>query len=75
MTYDLPFLNSYLYGDFKFTAQRTITPRLLEADAGWAIRPFEQMRNVEFRAGSSLTVDLQDHVTRDLLYGSVRLGY
>jgi hypothetical protein len=75
VTYDLPFMNSYLYGDLKFTAERVFTPRLLDADLGWAARPFDQLRNVEFRVGSSITTDLQDHVTRDLLYGAVRLAY
>jgi hypothetical protein len=75
VTYDLPFMNSYLYGDFKFTAQRAFTPRLLDADIGWAARPFDQVRNVEFRVGSSVTADVQDHVTRDLLYGSIRFVY
>ena len=75
MTYDLPFLTSYLYGDLRFTAERALTPRLLDVDIGWAVRPFDQFKNVEFRIGTSVTADLQDNVTRDLLYGSVRLGY
>ena len=75
VTYDLPFLNSYLYGDAKYTAERTVKPRLLEFDAGWALRPFEQFKNVEFRLGSDVTADVQDNVTRDLIYGSIRLGY
>jgi hypothetical protein len=75
VTYDIPFLNSYLYGDVKYTAERAVKPRLLELDAGWALRPFAQFRNLEFRVGSDLTTDLQDNVTRDLVYGAVRLGY
>jgi hypothetical protein len=74
-TYDLPFLSSYLYGDAKFTAEQTLKPRLLEFDAGWAFRPFKEFRNAEFRLGSDLTTDLQDGVTRDLIYGSARLYY
>jgi hypothetical protein len=75
VTYDLPFLNSYLYADVKYTAERVVTPRLLEVDAGWALRPFDQFRNLEFKVGSDVTTDLQDKVTRDLIYGSIRLGY
>lgn len=75
VTYDLPFLNSYLYGDAKYTAERAVKPRLLEFDAGWALRPFERFKNVEFRLGSDVTADVQDNVTRDLIYGSIRLGY
>lgn len=75
VTYDLPFMTSYLYGDVKFTAERVVTPRLLEIDTGWAVRPFAQFRNLELRIGSDLTADLQDNVTRELIYGSIRLGY
>lgn len=74
-TYDLPFLSSYFYGDAKFTAEQALKPRLLEFDAGWAFRPFKEFRNAEFRLGSDLTTDLQDKVTRDLIYGSARLNY
>lgn len=75
VTYDLPFLTSYLYGDLRFTAERVLAPRLLDVDIGWAVRPFDQFRNVEFRIGNSVTTDLQDNVTRDLVYGAIRLGY
>jgi hypothetical protein len=74
-TSDLPFWSSYFYGDAKYTAQQVIKPRLLEFDFGWAVRPFEQLRNTEFRLGTDLTADLQDNKTRDLIYGSVRLNY
>jgi hypothetical protein len=73
--YDLPFLNSYLYGDAKVTAEQLVTPRLLELDAGWAARPFEQTKNLEFRLGADVTADVVDGVTRELVYGSVRLAY
>lgn len=75
VTYDLPFLNSYLYGDAKVTAEQFVTPRLIELDAGWAARPFEQTKNLEFRLGADVTVDVVDGVTRELVYGSVRLAY
>jgi hypothetical protein len=75
LTYDLPVLNSYLYGDAKYTGERVIKPRLLEFDAGWALRPFERSKYVEFRLGSDLTADVQDRIAHDLLYGSVRLSY
>jgi hypothetical protein len=39
LTYDLPFLNSYLYGDAKYTAEGAVKPRLLEFDTGWAFWP------------------------------------
>ena len=75
VTYDLPFLNSYLYADAKYTAERAVKPRLVEVDTGLALRPFDQFKNLELRFGSDLTTDLQDKVTRDLIYGAVRLGY
>lgn len=75
LTYDLPFLNSYLYGGAKYTAERYFQPRLLEVDGGLALRPFESVKGAEIRFGSSLTADIQDKVARDLLYSSFRINY
>jgi hypothetical protein len=74
-TYDVPFWNSYLYADAQLTAERAISPRLLELDFGLAMRPFERVPYVEVRVGSDLTTDVKDKVTRDLLYAAVRLTY
>lgn len=75
LSYGLPFWHSYLYGDASYTAQRAVVPRLLELNTGVALRPFERLQCLEFRVGSNLTADVHDRVTRDLIYGSVRLNY
>jgi hypothetical protein len=75
VTYDIPFLRSYLYGDAQFTAERVVKPRLLDFDAGFATRPFSQYENIEFRVGTDTTLDVQANTARNLTYGGVRLGY
>ena len=75
MTYDIPIIRSYLYGDLQFTAERIFTPRLLELDAGIATRPFSRIENLEFRVGNDVTKDVLANTTRDLVYGAVRIGY
>lgn len=75
VTYGLPFLGAYLYGDFKYTGERAIKPRLLELDAGIALRPFEEARGVEMRFGSNVVADVHDKVSHNLIYGAVRLNY
>jgi hypothetical protein len=77
VTYDLPplWFASYIYGDFKVTAQKSAAVRLLEADVGIAMRPFAHLTNLEFRAGYNVIADVQAHTRRDLLYGAIRLGF
>lgn len=74
-TYDIPIAKSYVYGDLQFTAQRIVTPRLLELDAGLATRPFDRFETLEFRLGDDVTEDVKAKTTRNLIYGAVRIGY
>jgi hypothetical protein len=86
--YDLPFWNSYLYLDSQLIVGRSIVyingdpilqnsvdMRLVQFDGGLAVRPVDQLRNLEFRVGGSVTRDLGPDTTRHLAYGSVRFLY
>ena len=75
LSYDLPRLRSYLYGDAKFIAQETASPRLVTFDAGFAARPFRAFNCLELRLGNELTADVKDDTTRNLAYGAVRLNF
>ncbi len=77
LTYDLPtpWFPSYLYGGVQFTGQAAVTPRLLETDLGLALRPFRAAPNLEFRLGYDRTEDVKAHVTRNLVYTSLRIGF
>ena len=75
LTYDIPIIRSYIYGDAQFTAERYAKPRLIELDGGFATRPFTRFENLEFRLGNDVIFDLQANITHDLAYGAVRIGY
>jgi hypothetical protein len=76
LTQDLPTpFRSYLYGGVQLTAEDAVTPRLVETDFGLAFRPIADRQSLEFRVGDDLTNDVQAHVTRNLVYGAVRLGF
>ena len=75
LTYDIPIIRSYIYGDAQFTAERYAKPRLIELDGGFATRPFTQFENLEFGLGNDVIFDLQANITHDLAYGAVRIGY
>ena len=74
---DLPisWLSSYLYAGQQITGQNGATPRLIDTDVGWAIRPLVRFQNLEFRVGYDLTADVQRHVARNAVYGAVRLAF
>jgi hypothetical protein len=75
VTWDLWGERCYLFADGQFTAKQSFTAKLLQLDAGVAVRPFVQASRVEFRLGTQDTYDLQ---WRDLelgLYGEVRIVY
>jgi hypothetical protein len=75
LTYDIPIVRSYVYGDAQFTAERYAKPRLMEIDSGFATRPFSRFENLECRAGNDVIMDVQANTTRDLVYGAVRIAY
>jgi hypothetical protein len=74
---DLPisWLSSYLYAGQQITGQNGATPRLIDTDVGWAVRPVAGFQNLEFRIGYDLTADVQTHVARNVVYGAVRLAF
>jgi hypothetical protein len=75
VTWDIPFIRSYLYADASITAEQVATPRLLTVDAGLAFRPFPLAQNLEIRLGDDLTSDLRNGVNQNLVYGAVRLSF
>jgi len=76
LTQDLPTpFRSYLYGGLRVTAESVVNPRLLDADVGFAVRPFSDRQDLELRFGYNRTDDTQAHVTRELVYGAMRIGF
>jgi hypothetical protein len=65
----------YLYLDTQGIATRSCTPKLLQADAGVAVRPFAGLPRVEFRVGSENSCDLGLDDVETSLYLSVRYVY
>jgi hypothetical protein len=76
ITQDLPTpFRSYLYGGLQLTARSAANPRLFDTDIGLAIRPFSDHQGFELRVGYDRTDDVQAHVTRQLVYGAMRVGF
>jgi hypothetical protein len=76
ITQDLPTpFRSYLYGGLHLTAENGANPRLLDTDVGFAVRPFSNHQGLELRFGYNRTDDVQAHVTRELVYGAMRIGF
>ena len=76
LTQDLPTpFRSYLYGGLRLTAENTATPRLLDTDVGLAVRPLAEQQGLELRVGYDRSDDVQAHVTRQLVYGALRIGF
>jgi hypothetical protein len=67
-----PFV-SYLYGGLGFTAENGTDPRLFGGDFGIAVRPIADRQNLEFRIGDNFSDDLKAGLTRNYVYGAVRL--
>ncbi len=63
----------YLYSDVQFITEKPITAKMLLADVGVAIRPFTNIRDLEFRIGADNTYDMQVGNLRTLFYGNVRI--
>ena len=55
------------------TAASVATPRLVDADIGWAVRPFRNLPNLEFRLGPRLGDDLRANLLRGQAYAAVRV--
>ena len=73
LTYDLFDSTNYLFADVQGIATQSFTPKVVLFDAGAAWRPFERIPKLEFRAGSSGTIDLRLHEQSILFYGAVRV--
>jgi uncharacterized paraquat-inducible protein A len=66
---DLPisWLSSYLYAGQQITGQNGATPRLIDTDVGWAVRPLTRFQNLEFRVGYDLIADVEKHTARNVI--------
>ena len=73
--YDLPAVRSYLYGDATLIGEELDSLRLITVDAGFAVRPFRTLPNLEFRVGNEFTADIEDDTTRDLVYGAIQINF
>ncbi len=62
----------YAFGDVSYLSERSLKPRLILFDLGFAARPFARHRQVEFRLGVESTGDVQVGNVMNLWYGSVR---
>jgi hypothetical protein len=65
----------YLYLDAEFIGTRSFGSKLLQIDAGTAIRPFSRAPYLEFRLGSEDSYDLQYRETETSLYVAVRITF
>ena len=74
---DIPisWLSSYLYVDQQITGQSGASPRLIDTDIGWAVRPLAGFQNLELRIGYDLATDVQKHTARNVVYGAIRLAF
>jgi hypothetical protein len=73
---DLPlWFSSYLYAGQQITGQNGATPRLIDTDVGWAVRPLAGFQNLEFRIGYDIVADVQKHTARNVVYGAIRLAF
>jgi len=73
---DLPlWFSSYLYAGQQITDRNGATPRLIDTDIGWAVRPLAGFQNLEFRVGYDIIADVQKHTARNIVYGAIRLAF
>jgi hypothetical protein len=77
LTWDVPHTCCYLYADTQLICNSACTPKMLDADTGLAIVPFEGRRLLEFRLGAEVLADYQAGVVRTnaMPYIAVRLNY
>jgi hypothetical protein len=75
LTLDLVGEKCYLCSDVELTATRSCTPKLLNIDAGIAVRPWDWTPRVEFRIGTNDMFDLMIHDSETTLYAGIQLIY
>jgi hypothetical protein len=73
LAYDILPERYYVYANVEYIARDGVTPKLVLADAGIALRPFDWLGNLEFRVGADSTIDVDLAWTRTLFYGNVRI--
>lgn len=66
---------AYLYGDLLLMSERPVKARTLYTDLGLAVRPLRKVWGVELRVGAETTYDFRDQLTRNLVYGAIRVVY
>ena len=62
----------YVFGDATYLSERSLQPRLLLFDVGFAARPFRSCYQLEFRLGVENTADVQVGDNKSLWYASIR---
>jgi hypothetical protein len=62
----------YVFGDATYLSERSLQPRLLLFDVGFAARPFRSCYQLEFRLGVENTADVQVGDIKSLWYASIR---
>jgi hypothetical protein len=75
LTYDLGDWPVYAYGDATFISERSLRPKLLLFDLGFAIRPLRCWQQWECRLGVESTADFEVHDVLSLWYASVRFVF
>jgi hypothetical protein len=72
LIYDLWDWPVYAFGDATFLTERSLEPRLLLFDVGFAVRPFRCCRQCEFRLGVENSADFEVGNVQNLWYLSCR---
>jgi hypothetical protein len=62
----------YAFGDATYLSERSLQPRLLLFDVGFAARPFRPCPQLEFRLGVENTADVQVGDIKSLWYAAIR---
>jgi hypothetical protein len=75
LTYDLYGEKCYLFTDAEVIGLRDGTPKLLDNEAGVAVRPILSLPNLEFRVGVENAWDIQVGDVQTSLYGACRVVF
>lgn len=66
---------SYLFTDTNLIGNRSFELAVLQEDFGFAFRPFDKAKRLEFRLGGLVVADTQNGDTDTSFYGQVRFVY
>lgn len=75
LTFDLWKERCYIYGDAELICTQSFQPRLLNLDAGVALRPFETILGLEFRLGTQTMFNLGGSDVETSVYVGVLYAY